>query len=170
MRGWLIDTNVVSELRRARPNQKVRAFVASQPGDVLFTSDVTFAEVRFGIEQMTDAARRADLVHWLDRTLRPLFDGRVLPVTEDALLRWRLMLEAGRKKGHTFSEPDLLIAALAALADLIVVSRDTSEFIAAGVPVFDPWAWALHAGDSVLAVADADQPGALATATKLIAS
>ena len=67
MRGWLIDTNVVSELRRARPAQKVRAFVAGQPGDVLFTSDVTFAEVRFGIEQITDPARRADLVHWLDQ-------------------------------------------------------------------------------------------------------
>ena len=168
MRGWLIDTNVVSELRRARPAQKVRAFVAGQPGDVLFTSDVTFAEVRFGIEQMTDPVRRADLVHWLDRTLRPLFVGRVLPVTEDALLRWRLMLEAGRKTGHTFSEPDLLIAALAALADLIVVSRDTSEFIAAGVPVFDPWGWTLHAGGRALAVADADGPSALAKATALL--
>ena len=133
MRGWLIDTNVVSELRRARPAQKVRAFVAAQPGDVLFTSHVTFAEVRFGIEQIADPARRSDLVHWLDRTLRPLFAGRVLPVTEDALLRWRLMLEAGRKTGHTFPEPDLLIAALAAIAELIVVSRDTSAFIAAGV-------------------------------------
>lgn len=102
MRGWLIDTNVVSELRRSRPSQRVRAFVAGQPGDVLFTSDVTFAEVRFGIERMADAARRADLVHWLDRTLRPLFAGRVLSVTEDALLRWRLMLEAGRATGHTF--------------------------------------------------------------------
>ena len=61
MRGWLVDTNVVSELRRARPDQKVRAFVAGQPGDVLFTSDVTFAEVRFGIEQIDDPARRADL-------------------------------------------------------------------------------------------------------------
>jgi predicted nucleic acid-binding protein len=46
--------------------------------------------------------------------LRPLFEGRVLAVTEDVLLRWRLMLEAGRRRGHTFSEPDLLIAALAA--------------------------------------------------------
>ena len=170
MRGWLIDTNVVSELRRARPAQKVRAFVASQSGDVLFTSDVTFAEVRFGIEQMTDPVRRADLVHWLDRTLRPLFVGRVLPVTEDALLRWRLMLEAGRKTGHTFSEPDLLIAALAALADLIVVSRDTSEFVAAGVPVFDPWDWSLHAGDRALAIADADGSDALAKATALLST
>ena len=168
MRGWLIDTNVVSELRRARPAQKVRAFVAGQSGDVLFTSDVTFAEVRFGIEQMTDPVHRADLIHWLDRTLRPLFVGRVLPVTEDALLRWRLMLEAGRKTGHTPSEPDLLIAALAALADLIVVSRDISEFIAAGVPVFDPWDWSLHAGDRVLAIADADGSDALAKATALL--
>jgi len=170
LRGWLIDTNVVSELRRARPAPKVRAFVAAQPGNVLFTSDVTFAEVRFGIEQMADPVRRSDLVHWLDRTLRPLFAGRVLPVTEDALLRWRLMLEAGRRTGHTFSEPDLLIAALAALAELIVVSRDTSEFIAASVPVFDPWHWKLYAGNGEQVVAEADGPDALAKATALIAS
>lgn len=170
MRGWLIDTNIVSELRRAKPNRKVRAFVAGQIGDVLFTSDVTFAEVRFGIERMGDAGRRADLAHWLDRTLRPLFAGRVLSISEDVLLRWRSMLEAGRKKGHTFSEPDLLIAALAALEDLVVVSRDTSEFVTAGVPVFDPWAWTLHAAGKVLAVADADGQDALAKANALIAS
>ncbi|MDH4073973.1 MAG: PIN domain-containing protein [Gammaproteobacteria bacterium] len=170
MRGWLIDTNVVSELRRARPARKVRAFVAGQPGDVLFTSDVTFAEFRFGIEQITDPTRRADLVQWLDRTLRPLFAGRVLAVTEDALLRWRLMLEVGRKKGHTFSEPDFLIAALAALADLIVVSRDVSEFIAAGVPVFDPWGWTLHSGGRADRIADADMADALAKAAELMAN
>lgn len=169
MRGWLIDTNVVSELRRARPNQRVRAFVAGQIGDVLFTSDVTFAEIRFGIEQVSGAARRSDLAHWLDRTLRPLFSGRVLSVTEDVLLRWRLMLEAGRTKGRTFSEPDLLIAALAAQADLIAVSRDTSEFVAAGVPVFDPWNWTLHARNRVLPVANADGPDALAKAVAMIA-
>ncbi len=168
MRGWLIDTNVVSELRRASPNQRVRAFVAAQKGDVLFTSDVTFAEIRFGIEQLRDPTRRSDLVHWLDRTLRPLFAGRVLAVTEDVLLRWRLMLEDGRRKGHTFSEPDLLIAALAALADLIVVSRDTSAFVAAGVPVFDPWVWALHAASKVLPLSDADSPDALAKAAALM--
>jgi toxin FitB len=168
LRGWLIDTNVVSELRRAKPNRKVRAFVAGQSGDVLFTSDVTIAEVRFGIEQISDPARRSDVAHWLDRTLRPLFAGRVLSITDDVLLRWRLMLEAGRKKGHTFSEPDLLIAALAALADLVVVSRDTTDFIAASVPVFDPWDWVLHAGDRTLPIADADGPDALATTTTLL--
>ena len=78
------------------------------------------------------------------------------------------MLEAGRTQDHTFSEPDLLIAALAAQAELIVVSRDTSEFVAAGVPVFDPCSWALHVGHRVLPVADADRPDALAKATALI--
>jgi predicted nucleic acid-binding protein len=135
---------------------------------VLFKSDVTFAEIRFGIERIVDPARRADLVHWLDRTLRPLFAGRVLSVTEDALLRSRLRLEAGRATGHTFLEPVLLVAALAALAEHIVVSRDTSEFVAAAVPVFDPWDWTLYAGDRVLKLGDADGSDALASATALL--
>lgn len=117
---------------------------------------------------LSDPERRSDVAHWLDRTLRPLFAGRVLPVTEDVLLRWRLMLETGRRRGHTFSEPDLLVAALAALADLIVVSRDTSEFIAAGVPVFDPWDWTLYAQTRVLQVPDADAPDALTKAMALV--
>lgn len=164
----MIDTNVVSELRRARPSPKVRAFVANQPGDLLFTSDMTFAEIRFGIERIADPVRRADLVFWLDRTLRPLFAGRVLPLNEDALLRWRLMLESGRKSGHTFSEPDLLIAALAALANTIVVSRDIREFVAAGVPVFDPWDWTLHADGKSQRVPAADSADALTSASALI--
>ena len=61
-----------------------------------------------------------------------------------------------------------MIAALAALADLIVVSRDTSEFVAAGVPVFDPWNWTLHTGDRALEVADADGSDALAKANVMI--
>ena len=144
--------------------------MSGQSGDLLFASEVTFAEVRFGIERMDDPVGRADLERWLDGTLRPLFEARVLSVTEDVLLRWRQMMEAGRKKGHTFSQPDLLIAALAALARLIVVSCDTSEFIAAGVPVFDPWHWTLHAGDRALRVADADAPDTLTKSVALMAN
>jgi predicted nucleic acid-binding protein len=157
-------------LRRPKPNQKVRAFVNGQSGDLLYSSDVIFAEVRFGIEQMDDAGHRADLLRWLDHTLRPLFAGRVLSVTEDVLLCWRLMFEGGRKKGQTFSDPDLLIAALAAQAGLIVVSRDTRQFVAASVPAFDPWNWTLHAAGRALAVANADGPDALARAVVLMAN
>lgn len=146
MRGWLLDTNVISELRKPKANDNVRAFVASQPGEILFLSDITIAEIRFGIEQLDDPGRRADLNLWLDRTLRPVFEGRILSIGEDVILRWKMLHVAGQKRGHTFSQPDLFIAALAVVEDLVVVSRDTSEFIAAGVPVFDPWSLILHAG------------------------
>lgn len=139
MNGYLLDTNVLSELRRPAPDARVRAFVAAQPEDRLFVSKVTFAEIRFGIEQLADPERRAALSAWLDTTLRPMFVGRALAVTEDVILRWRLMVEAGRKRGHTFGQPDLFIAATAAEAGLVVVTRDTAHFAAAQVAVLNPW-------------------------------
>jgi toxin FitB len=145
VRGWLLDTNVVSELRRPRPAATVAEFVAAQSGESLFTTDVTFAEIRFGVEQLQDAARRADIHLWLDRVLRPLFAGRVLAITEDVIVRWKAMVVEGQRRGHTFGQPDLFIGAIAAIEDLVVVTRDIGEFIQADVPVFDPWSGTLHA-------------------------
>ena len=145
MRGWLLDTNIVSELRKPKPAKAVTEFVAAQPGELLFITEVTFGDIRYGIEQLEDSARRADINLWLDRTLRPLFSGRVLAITEDVVVRWKTMIVDGRKRGHTFGQPDLFIAAIAALEDLVVVIRDTAEFVAAGVPAFDPWSGMLHA-------------------------
>jgi toxin FitB len=82
---------------------------------------------------------------WLNRTLRPLFLGRVLAITEDVIVRWKTRAVEGQKRRHTFGQPDLFIAAIAALEDLVVVTRDTGEFITPGVPVFDPWSSTLHA-------------------------
>ncbi len=139
MNGYLLDTNVISELRRPRPDPNVVAFVAAQPEERLFLCDVTLAEIRFGIEQLPDPERRAMLTAWLNTVLRPLFARRTLPLSEDVILRWRLMVEAGRRRGHPYGQPDLFIAAAAAEAGLTVVTRDTTHFAAAGVPVIDPW-------------------------------
>ena len=139
MTAWLLDTNVLSELRRPRPHRKVIAFVAEQPLDLLYISSVTLAEIRFGIELVTNATKRAELTTWLANDVRPLFDQRVLQVTEDVLLRWRLLVEEGRTIGHTFSQPDLIIAATAFQHGMTIVSRDTSEYEKAGVPVLNPW-------------------------------
>jgi len=68
-------------------------------------------KARFGIELQPDPARRAELNDWL--TLRPAFAGRILPVSEDILLKWRLLMEDGRKSGHMYSHPDLVLAATA---------------------------------------------------------
>ncbi len=139
MSGWLLDTNVLSELRRPKPEAKVLAFVAAKPLDLLFVSAVTFAEIRFGIECVSDAARRAELTDWLTHKVRPMFEQRVLPVSEDVMLTWRLLVEEGRKVGHTYSQPDLIIAATALHHGLVVVTRDTSDFVKARAPVLNPW-------------------------------
>ena len=139
MTGWLLDTNILSELRRPRPNRKVTAFIAAQPLERLNISSVTFAEIRFGIELVEDSGRRAELNDWLAHKVRPMFEQRVLAVSEDVMFKWRLLVEEGRKTGHTFSQPDLIIAATALHHGLTVVSRDVSEYRKARVPVLNPW-------------------------------
>jgi predicted nucleic acid-binding protein len=137
--GWLLDTNVLSELRKPKPNARVTAFVDSQSLDLLFVSVVTLAEIRFGIACIEEVSRRAELEDWLANRVRPLFEGRILPVSEDVMLRWRLLVEDGRRTRHTFSQPDLIIAATGLIHGLTVVTRDTADFVCSGAAVFNPW-------------------------------
>ena len=139
MTGWLLDTHVISELRRPRPSARVRAFVVGQALKELFVSSVTFAEIRYGIEALSDPIRRAELHDWLVHKVRPMFDQRVLEVCEDVMFKWRLLVEHGRKVGHTFSQPDLIIAATALHHGLTVVTRDTGDYKLARVPLLNPW-------------------------------
>jgi predicted nucleic acid-binding protein len=115
------------------------AFIAAQPLELLYISAVTLAEIRFGIELLPDVARRSELNQWLAHKVRPIFEQRVLAITEDIMLKWRLLVEEGRKVGHTFSQPDLIIAATAHHHGLTIVSRDTEEYVKARVAVFNPW-------------------------------
>ena len=140
MTDWLLDTNILSELRRPKPALKVLAFISAQPLDRLYISAVTLAEIRFGIELVADAGRRAELSDWLAHKVRPMFDERVLAISEDIMFKWRLLVEDGRKAGHTFSQPDLIIAATALHHGLTVVTRDTSDYDRARAPVLNPWA------------------------------
>ncbi len=137
--GWLLDTNILSELRRPKPQPEVVAFIEAQPLDTLYVSTVTLAEIRFGIELVTDAGRRAELNDWLAHKLRPMFNQRAVSVSEDVMFKWRLLVEEGRKSRYTFSQPDLIIAATALHHGLTVVSRDVSEYQRARAPVLNPW-------------------------------
>jgi predicted nucleic acid-binding protein len=131
--GWLLDTNVLSELRRRRLKPRVIAFVTSHALDSLHVSEVSLAEIRFGLELVDNALKRRELVKWLEDRVRPLFRQRTLPVSEDVLLRWRLLVEQGRKQGHTYSQPDLFLAATALHHGLSLVKRNTAEFARTGV-------------------------------------
>jgi hypothetical protein len=137
--GWLLDTNILSELRRPKPEPRVVAFVGAQPLEQLYVSSITLAEIRFGIEMLPDASRRIELNDWLTLKVRPMFEQRILAVTEDVMFKWRLLVEEGRKVGHTFSQPDLIIAATGVHHGLTVVTRDTADFAKARAIVFNPW-------------------------------
>jgi predicted nucleic acid-binding protein len=85
--GWLLDTNILSELRRSKPGRKVPTFIAAQPLDLLYVSTATLAEIRFGIELVSDASRRAELNDWFAHKVRPTFAQRVLAITEKMAAR-----------------------------------------------------------------------------------
>lgn len=139
MTDWLLDTNVVSELRKPRPDRNVVAFVRDKPLDSLFVSVVTLAEIRFGIDHAADPAIREALSAWLVRQVRPMFERRVLPLSEDVLLRWRALVAAGRREGVVYAQPDLFIAATGLQYNMTVVTRDTTGFARTGVSLLDPW-------------------------------
>ena len=111
MTGWLLDTVVVSELRKPRCDPRVKKWSETQAPERLFLSRVTLAEIRFGIEQVKDVSFRGALATWLNRALQPWFAERILDVDEDVLVEWRRMVARGRAINHTFSQPDLFIAA-----------------------------------------------------------
>lgn len=139
MTHYLLDTNVVSELRRPYPHAGVTTFIRQQALEHLFISSVTFAEIRFGIEMVDDPHKRSALHDWLERRVRPMFNNRALPVSEDVMLKWRLLVEQGRKHGRTYPQPDLIIAATALHHGLVVVSRDEGGFAGTGLQIINPW-------------------------------
>lgn len=139
MSGWILDTNVLSELRKPGCDERVRRWIAARRALDLYVSSVTFAEIRFGINRLNDPNRRHALDRWLEGELRPWFGDRVLEIDEPTILRWREIVERGRLQGRTFSQPDLFIAASASLHGLCLATRDTDDFEGTGVPVVNPW-------------------------------
>ena len=139
MTGWLLDTNILSELRRPQPEARVVQFIRSQSLDHFFVSLVTLAEIRFGIELAPEPTYRAELNNWLTNKIRPMFGERILPISEDIMLKWRLLVEDGRKAGHTFTQPDLIIAATGLHHGLTIVTRDTKDYALTRASVLNPW-------------------------------
>ena len=138
--GWLLDTNVVSELRRgARSNRAVLAWAQSVPPVACFLSEVTVTEIVMGIEPVDDVGFRTELEAWLRDGVRAWFGSRILPVDAAMLLAWRRLIRDGAKTRYTYSQPNAMIAATALVHKLVVVTRNVEDFGIAGVAVLNPW-------------------------------
>jgi predicted nucleic acid-binding protein len=134
---FLVDTNVVSELRRpGRADPRVVAWARDVVPDDLFVSVVTVLEIEIGVllVERRDAVQGATLRGWLEHQLLPAFDGRILPI-DTAVARRCAALHVPDPK----AERDALIAATALVHRLIVVTRNVADFAAMGVSLLDPW-------------------------------
>lgn len=136
---YLLDTCVVSELVRARPDAAVTAWIAGQQEQHLFLSVLTLGELRKGIERLTDGKKRSRLSNWLDSDLKLRFAGRLLPINEEVAERWGIACAQAGGRGIAIPVLDGLIAATALAHGMTVVTRNVSDMQATGALVFSPW-------------------------------
>lgn len=135
----LIDTNVISELWKAQPSANVLAWVDAQSIETLYLSAVTVAELRFGLATMPKGKRRTVFQDRMETEVLPAFAGRVLPFDLAASQAYADLMARAMAGGQTIGKADGYIAAIAAASGLMVATRDTSPFEAAGLKVINPW-------------------------------
>lgn len=135
----LLDTNVLSEVRRPAPELKVLGWLDTIDEDRAFISVASIAELRRGIALMEDGRRREALAAWLAVDLPGRFSGRILPIDSTIAERWGDVMAQARQSGFALSVMDGFFAATALAHQLVLATRNTKDFAPLGVPLFNPW-------------------------------
>lgn len=139
MTGYLLDTNVISELIKPAPNAQVTAWIRSVNETDLHLSVLSFAELRHGIEQLPRGARRNRLQRWMEFDLTDRFEGRILAIDKNIAETWGIIMARVRAAGVRPPSMDTLFAATAEALGLTMVTRNTRDFALIGVAVVNPW-------------------------------
>ena len=138
--SFLLDTNVVSEWVKPEPDARVLRWFAAVDEDSVWLSVITFAEIRLGVERLRPGRRRDTLAAWLENDLPARFEGRIIGIGLGVAESWGRIVARGAKAGKSVSAMDAFLAAIAELRGLTLVTRNTRDFEAVGVPVLNPWA------------------------------
>jgi toxin FitB len=135
----LLDTNVVSEPLKLNANAGVLAWIDAQIVESLYLSTISLAELRFGIASLPPGKRRDTLHTSFEQRILPLFVGRILPFDAPASEAYAVLRARARVQGKAIASADGYIAATAICHGLVVATRDTEPFEAAGLSVINPW-------------------------------
>jgi toxin FitB len=135
----IVDTNVISELMRERPDRRVFAWVDGQPSEQLFTTAITKAEILYGIETITHGKRRNSLAIAANAIFSETFKGRILAFDSDAAAYFAQLSATRKSAGRRMSEFDAQIAAIALAHHGTLATRNTRDFEGCGVDLIDPW-------------------------------
>jgi predicted nucleic acid-binding protein len=133
----LIDTNVISEMTKPRPDPRVVAFLHET--DRLFLSVVTLAELTRGVAMKSDGKAKRVLATWLANDLAERFSGRVLDIDPPIANAWGDLMASAQRYGLALHVMDGFLAATAMTRGLTLATRNVKDFVPLGVPVFDPW-------------------------------
>lgn len=135
----MLDTNVISESLRPAPESRVLDWINTQAIETLYLSAISVAELRFGAALLPSGRRKAKLQNRLEDKLLPLFAGRILPLDVAVTKTYAELMSQARMAGQSISTADGYIAATAAANGMIIATRDTNPFAAAGLEVINPW-------------------------------
>ena len=135
----ILDTNVISEPMRSRPEPGVVAWLNAQVDTALFTTSITLMELRFGLERLPEGKRKADLWAVLDFTLSRLVGPRVLSFDASAASLAASIAAEAERSGTPIGQADAQIAAIARAHGFTIATRDIAPFERAGLTVINPW-------------------------------
>jgi len=137
--NYLLDTNVLCEATKPKPDAKLTRWLAAQASPSLFTSVVPVAEVRKGVLLLPEGRKRRSLEHWLENDLLPAFSGRIFALEEEEMWHWEALQAKGERLGHRMSAMNSLIAATARCHGLAIATRNVGDFKHCHVRIFNPW-------------------------------
>ncbi len=137
--NYLLDTCVISEFTRRQPYERVIHWLDSLDETKLILSVITMGEIQHGIERLPDSRRKNELMSWLNDGLVERFSGRILDLDIATLLLWGTLTARLEATGQPMSVMDSLIAASALHNNLILVTRNTSDYLPCGVQLLNPW-------------------------------
>jgi predicted nucleic acid-binding protein len=137
--NFLLDTTVVSEWMKPRPDSGVIRWLAEVDEDRVYLSVITLAELRYGIERLSSGARKTRLESWLREELPLRFESRVLIIETAIADAWGRVVSRCSAAGKPIGVMDAFFAATAEVHALTLVTRNVSDFVASGVSLFNPW-------------------------------